>query len=126
MVHPLDPLGAEEIEKAAAVVRAQLGPLARFETIALEEPQKSELKSGGAIPRRAFVCCYDPETNLTSEGIVNLDDARLEIWRGIEAVQARIVADEFTMGGEIARADPRFIAACARRGITDMSQTYSP
>ena len=122
MVHPLDPLGAEEIEKAADVVRAQLGPLAWFETIALEEPQKSELKSGGAIPRRAFVCCYDPETNLTSEGIVNLDDARLEIWRGIAGVQARIVADEFTMGGEIARADPRFIAACARRGIVDMSQ----
>jgi primary-amine oxidase len=34
--------------------------------------------------------------------------------------QARIVLDEFAAGGDAAKADPRFIAACAKRGITDM------
>ncbi len=34
--------------------------------------------------------------------------------------QARIVVDEFMEGERIAKADPAFRAACARRGITDM------
>ncbi|HUF45185.1 MAG TPA: primary-amine oxidase, partial [Aestuariivirgaceae bacterium] len=42
-------------------------------------------------------------------------------WRHVVGAQARIVADEFAMGGELVKADPGFIAACARRGITDMS-----
>jgi primary-amine oxidase len=121
MVHPLDPLSAEEIERAAAIVRDRLGPEAWFETIALDEPGKAELSSGERIARRAFVCCYDPETNVTSEGVVNLDESRIERWQPVEGMQARIVADEFALGGEIAKADPAFIAACARRGIADMS-----
>ncbi len=35
-------------------------------------------------------------------------------------MHARIVADEFGAGGEAAKRDPRFVEACARRGITDM------
>jgi len=71
--------------------------------------------------RRAFVCCYDPETNATMEGIVDLEAGEFLGWQAIPGAQARIVADEFAMGGEIAKADPRFIAACARRGIKDMA-----
>jgi primary-amine oxidase len=121
-MHPLDPLNAEEITKSAEIVKAsgKLGPAAWFETIALEEPDKSELKSR-KVRRRAFVCCYDPDSNVTAEGIADLGAGKLESWQAVEGAQARIVADEFVMGGEIAKADPRFIAACAKRGITDMS-----
>jgi primary-amine oxidase len=124
MLHPLDPLTEQEIEEAATIVRADgaLGREAWFETIALEEPSKAELKTAARPPRRATVCCYDPEANRTSEGLVDLDRGTLESWKALEAVQARIVADEFMMGGEVAKKDPAFIAACAKRGIADMSQ----
>ena len=118
--HPLDPLDASEISRAADIVRrqAKLGPEAWFETITLEEPERGS--SGGG--RRAFVCCYDPGSNRTFDGIADLSVGKLETWRHVKGAQARIVADEFAMGGEVAKVDPEFQAACAKRGITDMSQ----
>ena len=67
------------------------------------------------------MCCYDPAQGETWEGVVELDSGSLEHWRHAEGAQARIVADEFAMGGEITKQDARFIEACAKRGITDMS-----
>ena len=118
--HPLDPLNASEISRAADIVRrqAKLGPEAWFETITLEEPERGSNDGG----RRAFVCCYDPGSNQTFDGIADLSGGKLESWRHAKGAQARIVADEFAMGGEVAKADPQFQAACAKRGITDMSQ----
>lgn len=121
--HPLDPLNSHEIAGAAALVR-QLGGLsgaAWFETIALQEPEKVELAQTLAPPRRAFVCCYDPRSGETWDGVANLAEGRLEGWRHVAGAQARIVSDEFVMGGEVAKADPRVIAALARRGITDLA-----
>ena len=74
-----------------------------------------------APPRRAFVCCYDPRSGETWDGVANLAEGRLEGWRHVAGAQARIVSDEFAMGGEVAKADPRVIAALARRGITDLT-----
>ena len=120
--HPLDPLTSSEIEQAASRVRAQggLSPQAWFETIALQEPEKAELRQA-SVQRRAFVCCYDPASGQTWDGMANLATGALENWRHVLGAQARIVMDEFVRGGEIAKADPRFIEACGRRGITDMS-----
>ncbi len=120
--HSLDPLNADEIGKVAEIVRAdgKLSSQAWFETIALHEPLKAELKE--RTKRRAFVCCYDPQSGETWDGVVDLEAGKLDIWRQVRGVQARIVIDEFIMGGEIAKADPTFIAACAKRGITDMSK----
>src|SRR5215813_151545 len=75
--HPLDPLNAAEIERAVALVRAAAGldPSAWFETITLEEPNKAYVRGfrPGDLPqRRAFVCCYEPTTNRTFEGVVDL------------------------------------------------------
>ncbi len=52
--HPLDPLAAEEISRAAGAVRRHggLSPAAWFETIALDEPTRSELRDRpSAAPR---------------------------------------------------------------------------
>jgi len=121
-LHPLDPLTATEIAGAAAAVRSSggLSPQAWFETIALDEPLRDDIRSGAAR-RRAFVCCYDPVPGETWDGVVDLESGKLDRWRHVKGAQARIVADEFALGGEIAKADPGFVAACARRGITDMS-----
>jgi primary-amine oxidase len=122
ITHHLDPLNEAEMAGAAAIARSQgrLGADAWFETIALHEPLKAELRSG-TCRRQAFVCCYDPASGKTWDGIADLADEVLHNWRHVEGAQARIVTDEFTMAGELAKADPAFIAACAKRGITDMS-----
>lgn len=96
-----------------------------FETIALAEPEKSEVRAfalGTGFARKAFVCCYEPSSNRTFDGIVDLSAGKLESWRHLKGMQARIVTDEFQEGGQIACADPGFIAACAKRGIADMSR----
>ena len=120
--HPLDPLTASEIEQAANLARAHGGLSAQawFETIALQEPEKAELRQA-SVQRRAFMCCYDPASGQTWDGVANLATGTLENWHHVPGAQARIVMDEFVRGGEIAKADPRFIAACGLRGITDMS-----
>jgi primary-amine oxidase len=119
--HPLDPLGEREIATAAEIVRqhGNLGREAWFETIALHEPEKAELALGNP-PRFAFVCCYDPGSGQTWDGIADLEKGALRNWRHVVGAQARIVGSEFAMGGEIAKADLRVVTALALRGITDL------
>ena len=67
--------GPAEIAHAASVVRANGGLSAKawYETIALHEPLKAELKSS-TCRRQAFVCCYDPASGETWDGVVDLAD----------------------------------------------------
>ena len=127
-LHPLDPLNEVEIAAATAVVKAQgkLSDKAWFETIYLHEPEKSLVrgfKMGDDFERRAYVCCYDPATNKTMRGVANLSQKKLESWDAVtDGGQARIVADEYFAAGVMAIKDPAFIAACNKRGITDMNR----
>ncbi len=120
-MHPLDPLGAEEIRAAAAIVRAQSGldGTAWFETISLDEPTREEL-AAGSLPRRAYVCCYERSSNRTFRGVVHLGEERLASWEHVPGAQARIGPEEFEDGDKIAKSDPRFVEALAKRGITDL------
>jgi len=125
--HPLDPLNETEIAKAADIVNshANLDDSAWFETITLKEPDKEQLNNvepERIIERRAYVCCYEPVSNRTFSGIANIESGRLESWNHIPGVQARIVTEEFAAGENLVKADTRFLQACARRGITDMSK----
>ena len=100
--------------------RGGLSSEAWFETIALHEPEKAELAQK-MHPRAAPLSAATiPESGQTWDGVANLATGTLEDWRHVAGAQARIVSDEFAMGGEIAKADPRVIAALALRGITDL------
>lgn len=123
--HPLDPLTAQEIVQAAEIISRDSGlnTSAWFETITLEEP-RSPVRNSDALqtkePRRAYVCCYETSSNRTLNGIVNLDEDRIESWQHVEGAQARIVPEEFTAGDALVKQDPRFIEALKKRGITDL------
>jgi primary-amine oxidase len=121
-IHPLDPLTKIEISRAAKVIREQSGldDTAWFETITLDEPMRAE-RSGENI-RRVFVCCYEPSSGRTMRGKVDVVANVLLSWREAEGKQARIVAEEFDEANEWAKADPRVIEACAKRGVTDLSK----
>ncbi len=119
--HALDPLNEGEIATAATVIKEQSGldETGWFETITLQEPRT---KTHGQDGRFAYVCCYEPSSNRTLAGIVDLTGRKLLDWQHVPGVQARIVPDEFARGDEIAKADPDFLAALAKRGITDASK----
>ncbi|MGI9319048.1 MAG: primary-amine oxidase, partial [bacterium] len=87
-----------------------------FETVAPDESQGRSPPS-----RRAYVCCYEPSSNRTYSGNVDLEQATLVEWRHLEGVQARIVPDEFEMACALARKHPEFIQALKKRGIDDPS-----
>jgi len=126
--HPLEPLSREEIRTAVDLIRAEAGldEKAWFETITLEEPGKAALAdyaAHGTVPARcAQICCYEPASNRTFRGVADLESKTLLEWKPIDGVQARIGPDEFAAGDKLVKADPRFLEACARRGITDMSK----
>ena len=81
--HPLDPLNTQEIAKAVQIIRRDSGmdETGWFETITLQEPRlpfPAPEESNKKYPRRAYVCCYEPSSNRTLNGIVNLDDDQIE------------------------------------------------
>lgn len=127
--HPLDPLAAEEIEQAVAILRSQhgLGDRTRFESVVLKEPAKESLLSlngGGSIldsvPREALIVLLDNDTAATYEAVVSLTDKEVGSWRQVPGVQPKIMLDEFYECEAAIKQDPQFREAIKKRGITDV------
>ena len=124
--HPLDPLTAEEIAVASSILRSerQLRGRVRFETVVLYEPDKKavlDFQPGDAVPRSAFIVILDNDTASTYEAVVSLDEQRVVSWKHVPGVQPRVMFDEFVECEALVRADPQFLAAIGKRGITDPS-----
>src|SRR5918911_1002275 len=73
-VHPLDPLGPDEISRAAMVARQELGldDSARFVTITAVEPSKDALRGTDTPDRTAEIVVIDPERRRAWEVEVSL------------------------------------------------------
>ena len=124
--HPLDPLTADEIEAAVAILKEgrRLGPRVRFETVVLKEPDKEVVKvfsAGDPIRREAFLVILDNDEEATYEATVSLSDGKVSSWEHIPGVQPRIMFDEFAECEAAVKADPGFQEALRKRGITDPS-----
>jgi primary-amine oxidase len=124
--HPLEPLSAEEVGAASALLTGLRGltPSARFVFVALHEPAKAALLAwspGDPVDRCAEIVLYDRSTRTTSEAVVSLTRGELVSWRDRPGVQPPITAEEFTSTEDIVRADPRWREAMLRRGVTDFS-----
>lgn len=124
--HPLEPLTAEEILAAIAIVKAErsLSERVRFITVTLQEPLKSVVLSfqpGDLAEREAFMILLDNQNGHCYEAIVSLTHGTLRDWKHIPNAQPPIALDEFFDCEAAVKASPDFQAAAARRGITDMS-----
>ena len=122
--HPLDPLTAEEIVEAASILKAQrqLGARVRFETIVLQEPPKEvvlNFQPGDSIERNAFLVILDNDAAATYEAVVSLNGGRVTSWLHVPGVQPRVMLDEFSECEAAVKANPDFLAAIKKRGITD-------
>ncbi len=123
--HPLDPLSADEILRAVAILNRDenIGARVRYETVVLNEPPKNavlDYDGTHTFPREAFICLLDNDSRRTYEAVVSLSDDKVKSFTHIPGVQPKIMLDEFYECEQAVKADPAFRQALAMRGITDI------
>jgi primary-amine oxidase len=123
-LHPLQPLGPDEIAAAAAVLRAdeRFGEGTRFIFIDLAEPEKALVRGfsdGDSWDRRAAAVLRNPRLRETYEAIVSLASGMVVDWRLIEGVQPPMSEEEFMACEAVVREDPRWQEALRKRGVED-------
>jgi primary-amine oxidase len=123
--HPLDPLSADEIRSAVAVLRRErgFGERWRVASIELREPAKALVRDfapGDPIRRDAEVICWNRDDGHAYKAVVSLGDERVTAWEHRPGEQPAMTVDEFRECDAALRADPRVVAALADRGITDL------
>jgi primary-amine oxidase len=123
--HPLEPLSAEEVSAASAILKADkgLGATARFVFVTLHEPPKAAVQAGESVPREAFIVLYERSERATYEAVVSLTDRNVVSWKHVEGVQPQITMEEFMACEEAVQANPEWQAAVRKRGVEDFSLT---
>ncbi len=121
--HPLDPLSADEIRQAAAIVRrmSTIGDTWRFASIELREPAKAALESGQRHAREALVVGWDRADGQAYRAVVSLTGDEVTRWEHLPGQQPNMTVDEWHECDEMLRGRPELAQALARRGVTDMS-----
>ncbi len=96
--HPLEPLTAEEVQTAVALLKAagRVNDTTRFISIALREPDKAVVQapSEGRVSREAEAVLFDNAANACHEARLSLTDRELVSWRHVPGVQPTMTADE--------------------------------
>lgn len=126
VLHPLEPLSEEEIRTAVRVLRAarSLGPRTVICSIALHEPGKpvvAGFRRSTSTPRSAFLTLLDRDTGDVFEAVVSIDRQSLVSWTSIPGAQPGMTLPEFVESNDVIKTHPDYIAALAKRGVTDMS-----
>jgi primary-amine oxidase len=123
VTHPLDPLTADEIGQAAAIVRRDKGITDswRFASIELKEPAKAASRDG----REALVVCWNRADGRAYRATVSLTEDAVASWEHLAGQQPNMTVDEWHECDEMLRAHPALIKALAQRGITDLSRVLT-
>jgi primary-amine oxidase len=127
--HPLDPLTADEIRAAVALVRdtIDLSESARFADVYLDEPSKDavlgwERRATTDLERRVMVRIVPGAAMDALEVVVSLTAATVVSTRQVEGACPTMLLEESWVAGEAVKRDPRWIAAMHARGITDLDK----
>jgi primary-amine oxidase len=126
VTHPLDPLTADEIRQAAAIVRRDqgVGDGWRFASIELKEPPKAAAATA-AGSRQALVVCWNRADGQAWRATVALTGDEVTAWEHLPGRQPNMTVDEWHECDEMLRAHPALVAALARRGISDPSRVLT-
>jgi primary-amine oxidase len=121
--HPLDPLTAEEIRQAAAILRRDrsLGDSWRIASIELREPSKDALAAGQVASREVLAVSWDRTDGQAYRAVVSLTADAVTSWEHLPGQQPNMTVDEWHECDQMLRGQPVLVEALARRGITDMS-----
>jgi primary-amine oxidase len=122
----LSPLSAEEIRVVTAVIKADaaLGPDALFENIDLREPPPAEYRAhveGKNLPRQARVNVNHLDRPGVWQLIVSLADKSIVSRKHFPTARAGFMVEQMLSVEVNVKNDPRFIEACRKRGIEDMT-----
>jgi len=128
-VHPLTPLRAGEIERMREILDAAglVRDSTRFSYVALREPAKAEVlawEPGAALAREAEALLTDLATSRCVDVVVDLTADEVRSRRELDpAVDGfgGVLDEDFPAADAIVKADPDYVAALARRGVTDLS-----
>jgi primary-amine oxidase len=123
--HPLAPLTEQELQAAVQTLQREgkLSGNTRLHFLGLREPLKDAVlawQPPTPLPREAFAVLYDYAANQASEAVVNLETRALASWKPVPGVQPALTVEDFQLGDQIVRADPRWQEAVRKRGITDL------
>ncbi len=123
--HPLDPLRAEEVSRAVALIREEhaSGDQWLFASVELVEPAKAALaewKPGEPFARQARAVVWNRGDGRVYECSVDLSADELTEVHERPGVQPNFTNEEYHECDELVRRHPDVIAALARRGIEDL------
>jgi primary-amine oxidase len=125
-VHPLEPLSAEEITTAVGLLRetGHVGDRARFVSVVLREPPKSEVLAfdesrAAACAREVAAVVLDKADGRAYEATVSLTDGAVTRWEHVPDIQPQVMLEEFFETEEVVKADPQVQEALRQRGITE-------
>jgi primary-amine oxidase len=129
VAHPLDPLSAEEILAARAVLDTAglLRESTRFSLVQLQEPDKAAVlahRPGDPVERRVAAVLLDVGTGEVLEVVVSVTRREIVSRTPVDTAsppygQPTLLTEDSASVVEIVVADPRWQEAMAARGITD-------
>jgi len=124
--HPLDPLSADEVERAVAILRREqgLGDTWRFVMITSEEPSREAVAAhvvGRPFERVASAVLLDTATGEGREAAVDLVRGKVLRFEPLAAgLQPPIMLDEFVECEAAVKRSAEFRSALAKRGVRDV------
>jgi primary-amine oxidase len=126
--HPLRRLSAGELRRAKAVLteRGLVGEHTRFTYVGLEEPPKREVldfRPGDPLDRRVRAILLDAATGAATDVVASLTRGEVDSRRELDPVrdgQPPVILGDLEAVDEIVKGDERWVAAMARRGVTDL------
>ena len=123
--HPMDALTPVEITASARILReaGKLGDDVQMVSLSLEENSKGEVRAwtkGQPFGRHAFAVLL--ANGKVAEARIDLGAQALTAWTPIENRQAALTINEFISASKIVKADDRWRAAMAKRGITNFAR----
>ena len=117
-MHPLEPLTAEEITKAAEILGHD-GLIAR---IVLDEPTKAELNNGATPERRAAITAIPGPGAGVKEAIVSLTNNKVLSVEDIADVRPALLFEDSINAIVAVMGSEEFAAALRKRGIDDLER----
>jgi primary-amine oxidase len=128
MTHPLSRLTTDEIDAARILLDKSglLTPTTRFAQLGLLEPAKDAVlafQPGSPVDRRVRVVLLDVATGAAQTVVASLTRGTIDTRDAVDLTtdgQPPILLEEFIAVDEIVKADPGWVAALARRGVTDL------
>jgi len=125
--HPLAMVTNEEISDAVSLIRGtgRLDDTARFAHVVLHEPVKDALaqwKPGDPVDRELRALVIPGPELLMVEVIVSVTAGEVREWREIEGMRPALTFTEAMNAMFTTLEHPDYIAALARRGITDLTK----